>query len=69
VDVRPVRVDTLFDGAAGGPRLSDHDALRVTYDLSWPAGAAGGAGTCRVASGPAIRAAEQTLAGPDLPAK
>lgn len=35
VTVRPVRVETLFDGAPDSPRLSDHVALRVIYELSW----------------------------------
>lgn len=34
VTVRPVRVQTMFDGASG-PVLSDHVGFRVTYDLSW----------------------------------
>ena len=34
VEVRPVRVDAMFDGA-NEPRLSDHDGLRVTYELRW----------------------------------
>ena len=37
VEVRPLIVETMFDGGAGGPRLSDHDGFRVTYQLSWPA--------------------------------
>lgn len=37
--VRPVRIESLFDGSPGSPRLSDHDALRVIYELSWPAAA------------------------------
>ena len=36
--VRPVRVESLFDGGASGPRLSDHDGFLVTYELRWPAG-------------------------------
>ena len=35
--VRPVLVETMFDGGGGGPRLSDHDGFRVTYLLTWPA--------------------------------
>jgi endonuclease/exonuclease/phosphatase family metal-dependent hydrolase len=35
VRVRPVRIDAMFDGSEGSPRLSDHDALRVVYELSW----------------------------------
>lgn len=34
--VRPVRVESLFDGGASGPRLSDHDGFLVTYELRWP---------------------------------
>lgn len=37
VDVRPVRVESMFDGGPSGPRLSDHDGFRVVYELSWPA--------------------------------
>ncbi len=37
MSVRPIRVETLFDGRPDSPTLSDHDALRVTYELSWPA--------------------------------
>lgn len=36
VSVRPVAMASLFDGKAGGPVLSDHAGLLVTYDLSWP---------------------------------
>ncbi|HWH16903.1 MAG TPA: endonuclease/exonuclease/phosphatase family protein [Allosphingosinicella sp.] len=36
VKVRPVRVEAMFDGGEGGPRLSDHDGFRVLYELSWP---------------------------------
>ncbi len=36
VSIRPVKVDTLFDGRPDSPRLSDHDGFRVTYELSWP---------------------------------
>lgn len=35
VAVRPVRVEAMFDGGGGGPRLSDHDGFRVIYELSW----------------------------------
>ncbi len=35
VKIRPVRVESLFDGRSSGPKLSDHDGLRVTYELSW----------------------------------
>lgn len=37
IRVRPVRVEAMFDGSPGSPRLSDHDGLRVVYELSWPA--------------------------------
>ncbi|TCP31887.1 endonuclease/exonuclease/phosphatase family protein [Sphingomonas sp. BK235] len=37
VEVRPVRVEAMFDGSPGNPQLSDHDGFRVTYQLSWPA--------------------------------
>ena len=40
VTVRPIRVEAMFDGSEGSPRLSDHDGLRVVYELSWPAEAA-----------------------------
>jgi len=35
VKIRPVRIESLFDGRSGGPKLSDHDGLRVIYELSW----------------------------------
>lgn len=35
VDVRPVRVDTIFRGDASGARLSDHVGYMVRYRLSW----------------------------------
>lgn len=35
VRVRPVRIEAMFDGSEGSPKLSDHDALRVVYELSW----------------------------------
>lgn len=37
VQVRPIRVEAAFDGSEGSPRLSDHDAYRVVYELTWPA--------------------------------
>jgi len=37
VQVRPIRIETLFDGRQDSPRLSDHDGFRVTYELTWPA--------------------------------
>jgi endonuclease/exonuclease/phosphatase family metal-dependent hydrolase len=36
VEVRPIRVEAMFDGSDGGPKLSDHDGFLVTYQLSWP---------------------------------
>ncbi|WP_137897186.1 endonuclease/exonuclease/phosphatase family protein [Sphingomonas sp. 2SG] len=33
----PIRIEAMFDGAVGQPRLSDHDGLLVTYQLDWPA--------------------------------
>ena len=50
VSVRPVRVETMFDGGPSGPRLSDHDGFRVVYELSWPAHLPG---ACAAPSGPA----------------
>lgn len=35
VDVKPVRVEAMFDGSADSPSLSDHDGFRVTYEVSW----------------------------------
>ena len=37
VSIRPVRVQSMFDGGAGGPLLSDHEGFRVTYELRWRA--------------------------------
>lgn len=37
VDIRPIRVEAMFDGGASGPRLSDHDGFLVTYELRWSA--------------------------------
>ncbi|WP_374467873.1 endonuclease/exonuclease/phosphatase family protein [Phenylobacterium sp.] len=34
VQVRPIRVETAFDGARS-PRLSDHDGYLVRYQLTW----------------------------------
>ena len=36
VTVRPIRVEAMFDGSEGSPKLSDHHGLRVVYELSWP---------------------------------
>ena len=35
VDVRPVRVETVFGADAKGRRLSDHDGYLVRYRLTW----------------------------------
>lgn len=35
IDIRPVRVDALFDGGFNGPVLSDHHGFMVTYRLTW----------------------------------
>ncbi len=35
VSIRPVRVQTMFDGRPDSPKLSDHDGFRVVYELSW----------------------------------
>ncbi len=47
VSIRPVRVEAMFDGGAGGPALSDHDGFLVTYELRWPAALSGRA-SCSV---------------------
>ncbi|MET0248543.1 MAG: endonuclease/exonuclease/phosphatase family protein [Sphingobium sp.] len=33
VAVQPIRVEAMFDGSSGSPRLSDHDGFRVVYRL------------------------------------
>ena len=33
ISVRPIRVEAMFDGSRGSPRLSDHDGFRVIYRL------------------------------------
>lgn len=38
VRVKPVRVEAMFDGSPNSPRLSDHDAVRVIYEISWDVG-------------------------------
>lgn len=38
VQIRPLRVEATFDGGPTGARLSDHDGLLVTYELSWSKG-------------------------------
>jgi len=35
VQIIPIRVEAMFDGSAGNPKLSDHDGFRVTYRVSW----------------------------------
>lgn len=35
VILTPVRVEAMFDGSPGNPKLSDHDGFLVTYRLSW----------------------------------
>lgn len=35
VSIRPERVEAMFDGSPESPMLSDHDAFRVVYTLSW----------------------------------
>lgn len=37
VQIRPIRIEALFDGSKDSPQLSDHDAYRVVYELTWPA--------------------------------
>jgi len=39
VEVRPIRVEAMFDRPANGGKLSDHDGYLVRYRLSWPSGA------------------------------
>nr|WP_314444168.1 endonuclease/exonuclease/phosphatase family protein [uncultured Sphingomonas sp.] len=39
VRIRPVQVETRFDEPWRGRPLADHDALLVTYRLSWPVAA------------------------------
>lgn len=46
VQVRPIRIDTLFDGRKDSPRLSDHDGFRVTYELTWRAALTPRTGGC-----------------------
>jgi endonuclease/exonuclease/phosphatase family metal-dependent hydrolase len=40
VAMRPIKVDTLFDGRPDSPALSDHDGYRVVYELTWSVAAA-----------------------------
>jgi len=37
VQVRPMRVETVFASPTSGGKLSDHDGYMVHYRLSWPA--------------------------------
>lgn len=37
VRIRPIRVEAMFDGSPDNPQLSDHDGLRVIYEISWDA--------------------------------
>ena len=41
VNVRPWRIEAVFDKPSSGGKLSDHDGYEVTYRLSWPRGANG----------------------------
>ncbi len=50
VTVRPVRVEAMFDGSEGSPRLSDHDGFRVVYEIAWPVDLRPAAGACRAGS-------------------
>jgi endonuclease/exonuclease/phosphatase family metal-dependent hydrolase len=45
VSIRPVRVEAMFDGGPSGPKLSDHDGFKVTYEVRWPV-AIGGRPAC-----------------------
>lgn len=53
--IRPVEVETMFDGRPDSPVLSDHDGLRVTYELSWPAGSTRVGAGCASADPSAFR--------------
>ncbi|MBU1374535.1 MAG: endonuclease/exonuclease/phosphatase family protein [Alphaproteobacteria bacterium] len=46
VAIRPIRIEAMFDGRPDSPSLSDHDGLRVVYELSWPASQTRPAGGC-----------------------
>lgn len=46
MSIRPVAVETMFDGRPNSPVLSDHDGLRVVYELSWPAAETRADGGC-----------------------
>lgn len=47
----PVRVQAMFDGSEGDPRLSDHDGFLVTYRLTWNLSAS----KAEISDGPATR--------------
>jgi endonuclease/exonuclease/phosphatase family metal-dependent hydrolase len=38
VEIRPVRVEAMFDDGPTGPALSDHHGFLVTYELRWRPG-------------------------------
>jgi endonuclease/exonuclease/phosphatase family metal-dependent hydrolase len=63
VQVRPVRVEDMFDGGASGPVLSDHHGFRVVYELSWPTSAATVSPACPYAAGVAL--ALESATGPN----
>lgn len=48
VQIRPLRIEALFDGSKDSPQLSDHDAYRVVYELTWPAHETTSAKLCSV---------------------
>jgi len=48
VQMRPIRIEALFDGSENSPQLSDHDAYRVVYELTWPAHETTTAKLCKV---------------------
>ena len=53
VEVRPVRVEAMFDGRPDSPLLSDHDGFRVRYAISWDAAAQPSPGACHPGKGAA----------------
>ena len=64
VDIRPIRVETMFDGRPDSPKLSDHNAFRVVYELSWRTDATPARETCQIEGdprhAPAVIAAAQS---------
>ena len=46
VQIRPIRVEGMFDGGPSGPVLSDHNGFRVVYEISWPVSATALAPAC-----------------------